>query len=476
MMNPPVVKPKPVRVRFAPSPTGPLNIGGVRTALFNWLFAKHKGGSFLLRIEDTDRERSKKEYEESIKDSLAWLGLLWDEFHRQTDRIDRYAFHLQKLIDEDKVYHCFCTEEELEHERGAQLSQGIPPIYSGHCRGLAKEERDERLKTERAVLRLKVPEKEISFHDLIRGKVNFDAKLIGDFIIAKSLQEPLYNFAVVVDDFEMQISHVVRGEEHIANTPRQILIQEALGFEGLTYAHLPLILGPDRKKLSKRDLAKSLLDYRDEGYLPNAILNFLVLLGWHPREDREVISLEEMTKEFSFDRVQKGGALFNPEKLGWLNGTYIRGLDDEILVRMLLPFVPKAWSSDSEFLKKIVSAEKERLKTLAEFQDRAKFFFTLPEYDASVLIWKKATKKETKENLREVHEMFGKLSDNDFGEKAKEVLMPYAELKGRGAVLWPLRVALSGKSASPGPFELIEILGKKETLQRISQAFEKFTA
>lgn len=476
MMNPPVVKQKPVRVRFAPSPTGPLNIGGVRTAFFNWLFAKHEGGSFLLRIEDTDRERSKKQYEENIKESLEWLGLSWDEFSRQTERTDRYELHLKKLLDEEKAYYCFCTEEELEHEREAQLSQGLPPIYGGHCRGLSKEEQQERLKGERAVIRMKSPEKEVSFHDLIRGKVTFDTKLIGDFIIAKDPKNPLYNFAVVVDDFEMQISHVVRGEEHIANTPRQLIIQEALGFDGLTYAHLPLILGPDKKKLSKRDLAKSLLDYRAEGYLPGAVLNFLVLLGWHPKEDKEILSLEEMTREFSFDRVQKGGAIFNPEKLEWMNGVYLRGIDTAELIPLLEPFVPESWRKNAEFFEKVVAAEKERLKTLGEFRKIALFFFTLPEYDASLLVWKKATKKETEANLKEICAIIEAITDDVFEEEHIEsLLMPYAERNGRGAVLWPLRVALSGQAASPGPFQLAATLGKKETLRRISVALEKIS-
>lgn len=474
MMNPPAVKQKPVRVRFAPSPTGPLNIGGARTALFNWLFAKREGGAVILRIEDTDRMRSKKEYEENIKESLSWLGLSWDEFYRQTERLDRYEEYLKRLLDEEKAYYCFCTEDDLEHERQAALSQGIPPVYSGRCRGLSKEEREGRLKTGRAVIRLKVSDQQVSFHDLIRGKVTFDAKLIGDFIIAKSVREPLYNFAVVVDDYEMQISHVVRGEEHIANTPRQILIGEALGLDRVTYAHLPLILGADRKKLSKRDMAKSLLDYRVDGYLPEAMLNFLVLLGWHPKEDREVLSVAEMATEFSFDRVQKGGAIFNPEKLEWLNRVYLRAMDSGALARLLESFTPREWCTDRAFFEKVVSAEKGRLKTLAEFPERAAFFFSLPEYEAALLVWKKATKEETAVNLKKILSLLEKLPENEFSaERVENVIGPYAEERGRGAVLWPLRVSLSGRAASPGPFELAGIFGRAETLRRISEAIKK---
>lgn len=467
---------KHVRTRFAPSPTGPLNFGGARTALFNWLFTRHEGGTFVLRIEDTDLGRSKKEFEDDIQESLRWLGIEWDEFYRQTDRIDRYEEHLSALIEKGLAYRCFCSQKEIEEEQQAQMSQGIPPKYGGKCRLLSPEEAALRAGKEPSVIRLKVSDREVSFHDLIRGKVTFNLGLVGDFIIAKSAREPLYNFANVVDDHETAITHVVRGEEHISNTPRQIAIQEALGFTPLTYAHLPLILGPNKKKLSKRDLAKSVIDYRNEGYLSPAVVNFLVLLGWHPKEDREILSVEEMKKEFSFDRVQKSGGIFNPEKLAWLNGHYIRSMSDETLAVCLEDFVSAEWTKDRDRFLRAVRVEKERMKTLVDFAQNAEFFFELPAYDPELLVWKNSNAESAFENLKESKRILENIEEGDFAKEIVESkMMAFAEMRGRGDVLWPLRVALSGRSASPGPFDLIEIFGKKESLDRISAAMEKLS-
>lgn len=465
---------KKVKLRFAPSPTGPLNIGGVRTALFNWLFARHEGGLFVLRIEDTDTQRSEARYEEDIKKSLEWLGLSWDELYRQSDRLERYRFYLEQLLEKKYAYYCFCTEKELEDEYQAQLSQGMAPKYSKKCLSLSDEEVKKRLEKESGVIRFRVPEKEISFHDLVRGKVTFDTRLIGDIIIAKGLDEPLYNFANVVDDFEMNITHVVRGEEHISNTPRQIALQEALGFSPLVYAHLPLILGSNKKKLSKRDLAKSIYDYKIEGYLPEAMINFLVLLGWHPKKDREILSIQEMIEEFSFERVQKAGGIFNPEKLDWLNAHYIRSKSNDELVDALDVFIPEQWKKDKERIRKVIEVERERIKRLGEFVSLAGFFFELQDYEKTLLVWKKSNEKEMLENLKLIQNAL--IPHEDFSHTSLENLIyPIAELRGRGDVLWPLRAALSGKSASPGPFELLEILGKKESLERISVAIGKLS-
>lgn len=466
---------KKVKLRFAPSPTGPLNIGGVRTALFNWLFARHEGGLFVLRIEDTDTQRSEARYEEDIKKSLEWLGLSWDELYRQSDRLERYRFYLEQLLEKKYAYYCFCTEKELEDEYQAQLSQGMAPKYSKKCLSLSDEEVKKRLEKESGVIRFRVPEKEISFHDLVRGKVTFDTRLIGDIIIAKGLDEPLYNFANVVDDFEMNITHVVRGEEHISNTPRQIALQEALGFSPLVYAHLPLILGSNKKKLSKRDLAKSIYDYKIEGYLPEAMINFLVLLGWHPKKDREILSIQEMIEEFSFERVQKAGGIFNPEKLDWLNAHYIRSKSNDELVDALDVFIPEQWKKDKERIRKVIEVERERIKRLGEFVSLAGFFFELQDYEKTLLVWKKSNEKEMLENLKLIQNAL--IPHEDFSHTSLENLIyPIAELRGRGDVLWPLRAALSGKSASPGPFELLEILGKKESLERISVAIAKLSS
>lgn len=462
-----------IRVRFAPSPTGPFSIGNARTALYNWLFARHEGGEFLLRIEDTDKERSKKEYEDDILEGLTWLGLTWDnqEVIRQSERGKVYEEALTKLLDAGRAYYCFCTPDELEAERQAQMSQGIPPKYSGRCRRLTKEEASAQLGKKPAVIRFAMPPREVVFEDLIRGKVRVDTALIGDIVIARNLREPLYNFSVVVDDAAMQITHVIRGEDHLSNTPKQIMIAEALGFTPPQYAHLPLILGPDKKKLSKRNLEGSLLDYRRQGYLPEAVLNFLVLLGWHPAKDREMLSREEMIAEFTLKRVQKSGAVFNEEKLSWLNREYLKRLPVESVISHLTPFIPAEWRKRPSFLRKVVEVERSRIGTLQEFAALADPFFTLPEYPASLLIWRQTEPAEVVRNLEEAEKLIESVPEKKFGAAAIEsALFEMANRNGRGEVLWPLRVALSGREASPGPLELMDVLGKEESLRRIRHA------
>lgn len=464
------------RVRFAPSPTGFISLGNVRTALFNWIFARHEGGKFLLRIEDTDKERSKKEYEKSILEGLAWLGLQWDEeIVRQSERTDIYEKYLRRLIDENRAYFCFCSAEELEAERQAQLSQGLQPKYGGRCRSIPKEEAAKRAEHESHVIRFKMPSHEVAFTDLVRGKVVFDLDLIGDVIIAKGLREPLYNFAVVVDDEEMQITHVIRGEDHISNTPKQIAIQEVLGFKMPIYAHLPLILGPDKKKLSKRYLDASLKDFKERGYLPEAMLNFLVLLGWHPTVDKEIVSMEETVKDFTFKKVQKSGAVFNQEKLEWLNAYYLKNLSAETLAERVRPFVPEEWTKDAKKFREVVDLEKERLRHLPDLKELAGFFFDLPDYQPSLLIWKNSPKPVIVDNLSFVANVIRGIPNHELWSKdiVERYIMSVASEKGRGEVLWPLRVALSGKDASPGPVEILYVLGKEESLKRIGKALEK---
>lgn len=464
-----------VRTRFAPSPTGLLHLGSVRTALFTWLFARHEGGKFLLRIEDTDKTRSKKEYEEGIFKSLKWLGLTWDEKEiRQSERLKIYEKYIKILFEKKKAYYCFCTAEELEREQQALLSEGLPPKYGGRCRDLTSEEAEEKLKTTTAVIRFRMPDRVIGFTDLIRGKIEFNAGLSGDVIIAKGPQEPLYNFACAVDDFEMGITHVIRGEEHLSNTPKQIAIQEVLGFPCPHFGHLPLILGPDRKKLSKRFLSASLDDFQTKGYLPEALLNFLVLLGWHPSPDREVINLPEMVKEFEIKRVQKAGAIFNEEKLDWLNAYYIKNLPPETLIERMQLFIPDAWSKDSDFLKRVLLLEQERMKKLSDFSSLGKLFFDLPVYPVSLLSWNKSPYETVKDNLTATKEILEKISEKEFSEKSvTEALKKLTEERGNGNVLWPLRVALSGGQTSPSPFELLEAFGKGESFRRIDVALEK---
>lgn len=478
----------PVRVRFAPSPTGFLHIGSVRTALFNWLFARQHGGVFVLRIEDTDKERSKPEYERDIIENFKWLGLDWDEGpdkggpfgpYRQSERKESYVKYLKQLLAEGKAYYCFCSKEQLEIDRQTMLSQGLPPKYIGRCRHLSKEESENRQNTgEASVIRFLVPDSEISFNDLVRGKVKFDASLTGDIIIAKNLNEPLYNFAAIVDDELMEITHIIRAEEHLSNTPKQILLQQALGFRELKYAHIPLILNPDRSKMSKRYLESSVKDYREQGYLPEAIINFLALLGWHPKGDKEILEIDEIIKEFDIKRVQKAGAIFNIEKLDWINSQKLRNMQNSEIAVLLEPILKeKNISAPKEFVEKVIGAEKERLKTLKDFLDIADFFFTLPDYDPKILAWKNGPIQDAKDALLELEKVMGDIHEENFirgiiGESIEELV----EKRGKGSIFWPLRVAVSGKQASPDPLAIMEILGKKETMSRIRKGIDKINS
>ena len=480
-------KDQQVRVRFAPSPTGSLHIGGVRTALFNWLFARKHNGVFILRSEDTDKERSKKEYEDEIIEAMRWVGLDWDEgiqkekgdeCYRQSERTEIYANHLKKLLDENKAYYCYCTKEELEAQKQSMLAEGLPPKYSGHCRLLTTAPAGK----EPQVIRFRTPDTELSFKDLIRGTVKFDTALIDDFVIAKDLNSPLYNFAVVVDDETMRISHVIRGEEHISNTPRQMLLQMALGFRSLAYAHLPLIVNAKRAKLSKREADVAILDYREKGFLPQAILNFLVLLGWHPspnaetKEEKEVWTLEELIHEFDIGRVQKAGAFFDEEKLLWLNREHMKLLSTDELEEALVPlFEARTLALGSrERLHEVIEAVRDRMKTLNDFFELADFFFTLPGYEPSLLRWDKAPEGESKEVLKSAAEA---LESVQAWEKSEIIatLDPLVTAKGKGNVLWPFRVALSGKQNSPDPYDIAVALGKEETVARLSQAIAKLS-
>ncbi len=466
------LKLKEVRVRIAPSPTGFLHVGTARAALFNYLFAKHEGGKFILRIEDTDVARSEKRFEKDIIDNLRWLGLQWDEGpYRQSERTASYTAHIDQLLKEDKAYYCFCSEEELEVKRQDQMSRGEAPKYNGKCREMSKEEVKKCLAEGKpSIIRFKAAARKVSFHDLIRGKVEFDSSLIGDFTIAKNLATPLYNFAVVVDDFEMKISHVIRGEDHLSNTPKQILLQEALGFPQPKYAHLPLILGPDKSKLSKRHGSVSIAHYRQDGYLAEALINFMAFLGWNPGTEREIYPLASLAKEFSLTNVQKAGAIFNIKRLDYLNGFYIRQKSLDKLAELCEPYLPKTSKTQ---LKKILAIHQERLKKLSEIKMLTDFFFKDKlKYDKALLQWKDADDKATAQSLDKLYKILFKIDRDDFTKSGLEkILMPEAEKVGdRGYLLWPLRAALTGKESSAGPFEIAEVLGKEKTLLRLKEA------
>ncbi len=491
---------KPIRVRFAPSPTGPLHIGGARTALFNYLFAKNPPvagkGKFILRIEDTDTERSELKWVQEIINELKWLGIQWDEGpdidgefgpYKQSQRLDIYEKYLKQLLQEDKAYYCFCTEEELEDKRQEQMARGVAPKYDGKCSHLPVEiVKKNMAEGKSSVIRFRVSNKKIKFNDLVRGEIEFDAGLLGDIVIAKNLNAPLYHFAVVVDDFLMQISHVIRGEEHLSNTPRQILIQQALGFSQLSYSHLPLMLNPDRSKLSKRHGDVALADYHAQGYLPEAIVNFMVLLGWNPGTEKEIFSLSQLAKEFFIEKVQKAGAVFNIKRLDFLNGLYIREKPIEKLTELCVPYLKTAGllvqgQVSQEKLQKIIEVSRARMKKLSEISELAELFFKDKlNYDRNLLAWQKMGDREVKESLETAEKVLTEIKTWDLKILEKELLQAaekfnlkkgYPE-KNRGFLLWPLRVALSGKESSPSPFEIAEILGKEKTLKRIADAIK----
>ncbi len=426
-----------VVTRFPPSPTGFLHIGSARTALFNHLFAAHSHGKMWLRFEDTDKERSKPEFEKNIVDGLAWLNIPYEfpEKPRQSERTEVYTAQLEKLI----------------------------------ARGAAYEAEDAKDGSGK-VIRFKNPNTSVSWADEVRGEVSFNTTDLGDFVIAKNLNEPLYHLAVVVDDHDMGVTHVVRGEDHISNTPRQILILEALGFTRPTYAHIPLILAPDKSKLSKRHGAVSVVEYREQGFIPEALVNYLALLGWNPGGEQEIFTLPELEKLFTLNRVHKAGAVFDIEKLRWINHEHLKRLPDAVFIERLEAFVGEKVNPA------LVPLLKERARTLVEAKN------LLAEYDflhevtptATLLTQNgKLTVETSKKHLTEVARLLGELSDESFTtENVKGALFPYATAEGRGVVLWPLRTALSGMERSPDPFTIASLIGKEKTLSRIEAALK----
>lgn len=459
---------------MAPSPTGPLHIGTARTALFNYLFAKKYNGKFILRIEDTDKERSKPEWEEGIINGLHWLGIDWDEGpYRQSQRIAIYRSYLEKLLADNNGYWCFCAPEEIEAQKQERLSRGKPPIYECHCAEKQKT------KKETGVIRFKTPKEKVCFEDLLRGKITYDGSLFGDMVIAKNLDEPLYNFACVVDDFEMKITHVIRGEDHISNTPKQILLAKALEIKSPEFLHLPLILGPDKAKLSKRHGAiTSIDDYKKQGYLPEALINFIAFLGWNPGGKEEIFLMKELENAFSIEKIQKSGAIFNAQKLDFLNGYFIRKMPLEKLTGLCLPYLIEAGLIGDGGVKisPMIALYQERLKKLSEIPELIDFFFIENlDYEKELLMWKEVGDREIIDNLDKLLNIISNIKEVDWTkEKLNEIIMPIAnEVDDRGKILWPMRAALSGKKASAGPFEIAEVLGKEKTLQRIKQAIEK---
>jgi len=469
-----------VRVRFAPSPTGNLHIGGARTALFNWLFARHNNGKMILRVDDTDLERSTGDSMKAIIDGLKWLGIDWDEGPiYQSKRLDLYKNYADKLVKEDKAYYCFCTKEELDEMRKEAQKTGKPPMYSGKCRNLPADEVKKYMdEGKKYVVRLKVPkEGKTTVHDIIRGDVEFDNSTFDDFIIMKSDNMPTYNFATVIDDYDLKISHIIRGEEHLSNTPKQILIYDALGFEKPSFAHVSMILAPDRSKLSKRHGATSVQEFRDLGYLPEAIINYITLLGWIPSDGEEVFSTEKSISEFTLDRVSKNPAIYDTKKLTWLNGIYIRDCDIDRLTKEVIPFlINKGLIGDNydyDYIKKVVSAVREREKTLNEIAEAMSYYFN-DEFDYDEKGVKKYFEKDGVDNiLKEAIEVLDKVDDFNLveTEKAYRDLIEKLDIKS-GDLFHPTRLAISGRTFGPGLFDIMELLGKEKTIERIKKAIK----
>jgi len=457
-----------IRTRFAPSPTGDLHIGGARTALFNWLQARHAQGAFILRIEDTDVARSTQESIQVILDAMTWLGMDWDEgpFY-QTERISLYQEAAEKLLNEGKAYRCYCTPEELVTKREAALKAGIKPKYDRTCL-----ERKSSPPGKSSAIRFLSPEEgKTVVEDLIQGRVEFDNSELDDLIILRSDGLPTYNFSVVVDDATMGITHVVRGNDHLNNTPRQIQIYQALGYPIPRFGHVPMILGPDKKKLSKRHGAQSVMEYQKMGYLPQAVVNYLVRLGWS-YGDQEEFTREELIEKFSLEAVGKSAAAINPGKLDWLNAQYIKRIELDELVQRAQPFIEaKGYLNiDPDRLRKALLSLRERVKTLVEMADLSEFYFCEEiTYDE-----KMAMKFLNQETLLMLNQILPSLSEESTLEKGNvhRLIQQLAEMRGEPLVkiAQPLRVALTGRTVSPPIDEVVEVLGKEEVIKRLNRA------
>ncbi len=473
-----------VRVRFAPSPTGNLHIGSVRTALFNYLFARRNKGTFILRIEDTDRLRSDSQYERSILDGLQWLGMDWDEGpvkngnhgpYRQSERFKNYQSISNQLLKQGKAYYCFCTPDELEEKRQLQKSQKIPPRYDGTCAQLSPEEVQERLDgSAEYSIRFRVPHELVRFHDLVRGDLEFDSKLLGDMVIMKSDGSPTFNFACAVDDAAMEITHVIRGEDHISNTPKQILIARSIGASPPDFAHLPMILGKDRSKLSKRHGATNVMEYKKSGYLPQSLVNFLALLGWSHPEEKEILSLEDLTSAFSLERVGKSGSIFDTGKLDWLNHHYIQQLPEDEYFSLAGEFLPAQIAAEynEQEKKKILKLVRDSINTFADIPAVTDYFYQPRELNSQarefiedlpfLQFCKTILEQVQKTTFNSISELFTVLQQagKDSGLKGKQLYMS-------------LRIAVTGSTEGVELQPLLEIMGIERILERVRKTVHR---
>jgi glutamyl-tRNA synthetase len=486
-----------VRVRIAPSPTGPLHIGTARTALFNFLHARHVGGTFILRLEDTDQARGSIAYEKDILDGLHWLGLGWDEGpevageeargphapYRQMERLPTYAAAATRLLERDQAYPCYCTTEELAADRAAQEAAKQPPRYVGRCANLTAEERAQReAEGRRPVLRFRVGEGVVAFDDIVRGRVEIDvSNLGGDFVIVRADGSPLYHFTVVVDDAAMEISDVIRGEDHLSNTPKHILLFRALGYEVPRFAHLPLILNPDRSKMSKRKSQTAVADYIAQGFIREALVNYFAFLGWSPGTEEEVFTLEELGERFDLDKVQKGGARFDRERLEWLNGQWIRRLSPDALIDRLRPFVEKdleagriEWMPSDEELRALLPVVQERLPRLGAVGELIGFLWVRDvDPDPAALVPKRWDVATTVEGLAAAREIIADAGDVAFeADELEPPLRALAEARGwkAGDLFMAIRVAVTGRTATPPLFDTLVALGRERALERLDRA------
>ena len=484
-----------IRVRFAPSPTGPFHVGGARSALFNWLLAKkYTDGKFVLRIEDTDRVRSTKESEENIKAALKWLGLDWNEGidvggeygpYRQTERLDIYKKFTDKLLAEGKAYYCYCTEEEIEAERQALRAQNKMPLYGGHCRNLTPEQIAKyEAEGRKPVIRFRTPcDQSVNFDDMVRGKMSFDSNGIGDFVIVKADGIPVYNYAVVIDDALMHITHVIRAEEHLSNTPRQVVLYEALGFPVPKFGHISLILGKDHTKMSKRHGATSVEQYKNLGYLPEAIVNFLALLGWAPQSEQEIFSIDELIKEFSMDHVAKNPAVFDIDKLNWINAQYMKKIPASQITQMAIPhLIEKGYISDTPDeqemarLNRFTEVIRDHLSFAAQYVDFADLYykddFTVEDDECkAVLEEETATEVITmfKNKLAELTEFTAENIQPIFKQIMKDFKANKGIKLGGKSVYMPIRIALTGQMHGPDLAGLVEVLGYERAAKRIER-------
>ena len=487
------MKKNKIRLRFAPSPTGMLHIGGARTALFNWLFARHYGGTFILRIEDTDQVRSTEEAVNVILDGMKWLGLDWDEGpgkegefgpYYQMKRLPSYQKYAEQLVLQKKAYYCYCTREELAASREMQSKLHKKVIkYDRHCLNLSEAEK-KRFEEQgrKPVIRLKIPEKLIEFNDLLRGKVSFDGNLLTDFVIVKSDGIPTYNYAVVIDDVLMNISHVMRGDDHISNTPKQILIYEALDFNIPEFAHIPMIMGEDHAKLSKRHGAASVMEYAKMGYMPDALVNYIAHLGWSPGDDREIMPIKEIIEGFSLENISKHAAVFSMDKLNWFNNEYMKKMPIDDLMAVMIPHLQEAGyltkkkltSENYEWLKDIIRLMHGRFRNISQFIEFTDYFFKDKIYIEPKAFQSVLSKDGVIEILISLKEQL--LGVKDWNESNLETVVRNVALSMQikaGKIIHPTRVSLTGKKIGPGLFELMVLLGKEKNISRIDDAIRK---